>query len=214
MKNLSLGHAALLGIVAGAMLMVAGCGKKPSAAAGDDMSQGDPNAKITVVEYASVACPICATVNKTVMPEFKKRYIDTGKVHYIYRPMMTGNQPVATAGHLLAACAGKDKYFAVIDAIMRAQKEMDEGGPPETYTNARPVLAGIAASVGLNEADFTKCVQDPKAIEHLNDLNQKYLTKDGIEGTPTFFINGKKVSGVPTDISFFDDAIKNAPAAK
>lgn len=214
MKNLSLGRAALLGLVVGTMLMVAGCGKKPSAAAGDDMSEGDPNAKVTVIEYASVACPICAHVNETVMPEFKKRYIDTGKVHYIYRPMMTGSQPVATAGHLLAACAGKDKYFSVIDAIMRAQKEMDEGGPQEQYTNARPVLLNIAKSVGLSEDDFAKCVQDPKGIEHLNDLNKQYGTKDGVEGTPTFFINGKKYTEVPQDITFFDNAIKNAPAAK
>ena len=214
MQKLSFGRAALLGLVAGAMLLVAGCGKKPSAAAGDDMSEGVPTAKITVVEYASVACPICARVNATVMPEFKKRYIDTGKVKYVYRPMMTGNQTVATAGHLLAACAGKDKYFNVIDAIMRAQESMDAGGPPEQYTSARPVLLGIAASVGLNEADFNKCVSDKDAITHLNDLNGQYLTKDGIEGTPTFFVNGKKITGIPTDIAFFDDAIKNAPAAK
>ena len=214
MKNLSFGRAALLGLVAGAMFLVAGCNKAPSAAAGDDMSQGDPKAKITVVEYASVACPICGRVNDTIMPEFKKRYIDTGKVHYIYRPMMTGNPSVATAGHLLAACAGKDKYFSVIDAVMRSQQEMDAGGPPEQYTNARPVLLNIAKSVGIDADAFTKCVSDPKAIEHLNDLNQQYLTKDGIEGTPTFFVNGKKVTGIPNDISYFDDAIKNAPAAK
>ncbi len=214
MQNLSFGRAALLGLVAGAMLILAGCGKSPSAAAGDDMSQGDPKAKITIVEYASVACPICGHVNDTIMPEFKKRYVDTGKVHYIYRPMMTGNQTVATAGHLLAACAGKDKYFSVIDAIMRSQQEMDAGGPPEQYTNARPVLTRIATSVGMSEADFNKCVTDAKSIDHLNDLNQQYLTKDGIDGTPTFFVNGKKVNGIPTDISYFDDAIKNAPAAK
>ena len=214
MKKLSFGHAALLGLVAGAMLLVAGCSKKPSAAAGDDMSMGDPKAKITIVEYASVACPICGRVNDTIMPEFKKRYVDTGKVHYVYRPMMTGNQAVATAGHLLAACAGKDKYFSVIDAVMRSQQEMDAGGPPEQYTNARPVLLNIAKSVNMSDADFNKCITDPKGIDHLNDLNQQYLTKDGIEGTPTFFVNGKKISGIPNDIGFFEDAIKSAPAAK
>lgn len=206
----SVARVAALGLVAAAALGMAACGKKPSSAAGDDVSMGSPTAKVTVIEYASVACPICAHVNEKVMPAFKAKYVDTGKVRYIYRPMMTGNGTVAAAGHMLAQCVGKDKYFTVIDAIMRAQKEMDEGGNPETYANARPVLVRIAASAGLSESAFTDCVSDAKGIEHLNDLNKQYLNRDGINGTPTFLVNGKKVNGTPDDIKWFDDAIQPA----
>jgi len=206
----SFSRAAFMGLAAGLLLLAAGCGKKPAAAAGDDVSMGNPGSKITVVEYASVACPICAHVNETVFPEFKKKYIDTGKVNYVYRPMMTGNPAVAVAGHLLAACAGKDKYFNVIDAIMRSQQEM--GGEETGYANARPVLQRIATSVGLSEDQFNKCITDPDGIKHLNDLNDQYL-KDGIEATPTFVVNGKRMNGTPVDLSDFDKVIAGAPAA-
>lgn len=211
LSGLSLGRAALTGLAAGLLLLVAACGNKPAAAAGDDVSMGDPNAKITVVEYASVACPICAHVNETVFPEFKKKYIDTGKVKYVYRPMQTGNKAVATAGHLLAACAGKDKYFNVIDAIMRAQGEM--GGEETGYSNAQTVLPQIATSAGLSADQYNKCITDAKGIDHMNELNDQAL-KDGVSGTPTFMINGKAMTGIPQDISDFDKAIAGAPAAK
>ncbi|MBW8883146.1 MAG: thioredoxin domain-containing protein, partial [Asticcacaulis sp.] len=101
-----------------------------------DISTGNPKAAITVIEYGSVACPICAMVNQDIMPGFFATYVATGKVRFIYRPMQTGNPAVARLGHALAECAGRDKYFSVIDTIMRAQPEMDQGGQPEQYINA------------------------------------------------------------------------------
>ncbi len=171
-----------------------------------DHALGNPKAPVTIIEYASVACPYCANFNATVMPELKAKYIDTGKVRYIYRPMMTGKQDVATAGHLLAQCAGKDKFFKVVDAIMRSQGEMDQGGPPEQYVNARPVLLGIAQSAGLSEDQFNTCVSNPKGIQALNDINDQAL-KAGVDATPTFFVNGKKMEQ-PQTISDFDNAIQ------
>ncbi len=194
-------------ILAAATLALAGCGQKASL--GDvgsgEMSLGNANAKVTVIEYASVACPICAHVNETVMPQLRSKYIDTGKVRYVYRPMMTGAPSVAAAGHRLAECAGKDKYFKVVDAIMRAQPQMYANG--ENDSLARPVLLGIAQSVGLSEADFTKCVTDEKGLQRLNDLNEQYGTKDGITGTPTFVINGKKMDRIPQTIADFDEQL-------
>ena len=200
---------AATGLMMGLALTVSGCSKGATTAAvsAGDMSEGSPNAKITVVEYASVACPICARVNQEIMPQFKAKYVDPGKVRYVYRPMMTGSQQVATAGHLLAQCAGKDKFFKVVDAIMRSQAQMDAGGPPEQYVNARPVLLGIAQSAGLSEEQFNKCVQDPVGIKALNDENDAAL-KAGVEATPTFFVNGKKMELHKGDISDFDAAIQ------
>jgi len=206
----------VIGAVAamGLALTVAGCGKGGSTGtvASGEATMGQENAPITVIEYASVACPICAHVNEAVMPELKAKYIDTGKVKYVYRPMLTGNASVAAAGHRLAECAGKEKYFTVIDSIMRSQETMDQGGAPEQYANARPVLLGIAQSINMSNDDFNKCITDEKGLQRLNDLNQQYLTKDGITGTPTFFINGKKFDKIPRDISDFDAAF--APLLK
>lgn len=198
------------GLAMGLMLIATGCSKSGSSTAtvsANDMSEGSPTAKVTVVEYASVACPICARVNQEIMPQFKAKYVDPGKVRYVYRPMMTGNPSVATAGHLLAQCAGKDKFFKVVDAIMRSQDQMNQGGAPEQYVNARPVLLGIAQSAGLTEDQFNKCISDPKGIQALNDINEQAI-KAGVDATPTFFVNGKKMELQKGDISDFDAAIQ------
>ena len=194
----------------GLALLASGCNKGGSAGAvgADEMSMGPADAKVTVIEYASVACPICGHVNETVMPEFKAKYIDSGKVRYVYRPMMTGNPAVAAAGHMLAECAGKDKYFTVIDQVMRSQEAM--GGEETGYANARPVLFSIGQSLGMSEDAFNKCITDEKGLKRLNDLNQQYMTKDGVNGTPTFVINGKKLDRIPLNIGDFDAALKPA----
>jgi len=152
----------------------------------DDMSMGDANAKVTVVEYASLACGHCAEWNKTVFPEFKAKYIDTGKVRYVFREFITQPPQLAVAGTLLARCAGKDKYFTVIDAVFHGQEEIFRTG------DIRGVLLPIAQSAGLSEEAFMTCVSDEKAINALNDKVQKYATEAKIEGTPTFFFNDDK----------------------
>jgi len=194
--------------LAGMALLAASCSKSGSgtAVSSEEMGKGVSTAKVTIVEYASVACPLCAHFNAEVMPDLEKKYIDSGKVYYVYRPMMTGNPAVAAAGHRLAECSGKDKYFKVIDAIMRSQEAM--GGEETGYANAKPVLAGIAKSVGLSDDQFNTCITDSKGLARLNDLNKKYLTDDGIDGTPTFLVNGKKLTRTKGDISDFDAAIK------
>jgi len=155
-----------------------------------DHALGSPKAPVTVVEYASVACPYCANFNATVIPEFKAKYIDTGKVRYIYRPMLTGVQTIAVSGERLAECAGNDKYFAVIDAMMRGQKEYYAYGESDVF--ARPILLRIAKSFGFDEAAFDKCVADPNGLSALNAKNDKYL-ESGIHSTPTIVVNGKEL---------------------
>jgi protein-disulfide isomerase len=193
--------------VFGAGLVISACAPKTAGVSGDEMSLGKADAKVTIVEYASVACPICARVNDKLMPELKKKYIDTGKVKYVYRPMLTGVPSIAATGHMLAECAGKDKYFTVIDTIMRAQPELYPTGE-ETDAYARPVLLRVAASAGIDEAAFDKCVSNPDSLKRMNDLNEKYLKEDQIEGTPTFFVNGKRMTGDVSDISTFDKVIE------
>jgi protein-disulfide isomerase len=167
---------------------LAGCDKKTAATA-DDMTLGNPDAKITVVEYASVACPHCARWNNDVFPAFKAKYIDSGKIHYVARESLTGEPRLAAAGFMVARCAGKDKYFQVVDALYRAQERIFTSG------DLRGELQGIAAAAGLNEAQFNACVTDEKALKTLNDRIERTNKQDAITGTPTFIVNGKKVGG-------------------
>ena len=167
---------------------LAGCDKKQAVSA-DDMSLGNANAKVTVVEYASVACPHCAKWNAEVFPAFKTKYIDTGRIHYVARESLTGDPRLAAAGYLIARCAGKDKYFQVVDALYRAQERIYTSG------DIRGELQGIALAAGLNETQFNACVNDEKALKALNDRVDRTAKQDNITGTPTFIVNGKKVHG-------------------
>ena len=179
-----------------AILTLAACHNGGGAVSSDDMSLGNPNAKVTVIEYASVACPVCADFNNNVFDAFKKKYIDTGKVHYVFREAMTGNPALAGSGFLLARCAGKDNYFKVTDAVFRAQEQVYEPGSENLKPGvAHDVLSRIAQEVGMNDDQLNKCLTDTKAITALNDRVSKFAQQDKIEATPTFIINGKQYVG-------------------
>ncbi len=191
-------------------LGLAGCDKlfpQKSAVTADDMSMGNPAAKVTVIEYASASCPHCARFNNEVFPAFKAKYIDTGKINYVFREFLTPPAQFAAAGFLTARCAGKDKYFSVLDAVYRGQEAMYQSN------DFRGGLLRIAQSVGLSEQQFNACVTDDKALTALNDRVQRYETKDNITGTPTFMVNGKKLDGEQT-LASLDAAIAAAQAGK
>ena len=171
----------------------------------DDMDMGSAQSKITVVEYASVGCPVCAKWQKEVYPAFKAKYIDTNKIHYVFREMLVGGGPeitVAASGFLVARCAGKDKYFAVNDAIFKNQQQAFEA-PRET-------LLEVAKSVGMTDDSFNKCINDEKAIQALNDRVERHTREDHINSTPTFVINGKGMEPGYHTLEEMDAAIKAA----
>ena len=191
-----------------AVLALAACGRGGStlgAPSADDMSMGNPDAKVLVAEYASVACPHCARFNEEVFPAFKAKYVDTGKVHYVLHEMLVGGPgevSMAAAGFLLARCAGKDKYFPVVDQIFHAQAAMFQSG------DLRGGLLKIAESAGMSEQQFTACVGDQAALKALNDRVEK-ASKDGVDSTPTFVINGNKLVGEQS-LDMLDKAIAAA----
>jgi protein-disulfide isomerase len=159
---------------------------------------------VQVTEYASASCSHCAKFNNTVFPAFKAKYVDSGKVHYTLKEFLTPPEEVAAAGFLVARCAGKDKYFTVLDAIYKNQAEMFQTG------DFRGVLLRIAQSSGMTEDQFNKCVSDPDALKALNARVQKAINDDKITGTPTFFVNGKKVAEGEVTLAQLDAAIAAA----
>ena len=186
-------------------LTLAACQKTATTAVtAEDMALGAPGAKVTMIEYASVSCPHCAKWNSEVFPAFKAKYIDTGKVHYIAREALTGDPAIAAAGFLTARCAGKDKYFQVVDAVYRGQEEMQRTGQPHA------VLLNIARSAGLTDAQFEACIKDENALTALNARWQRYMRDDKINATPTFVINGKVYDKGEMSMSDLDAAVAEA----
>ena len=182
-------------------------GQKGGAAAlGDDVVLGAANAKVTVIEYASASCTHCATFHTTTFDAFKKKYIDTGQVKFVFREFLTPPPQVAAAGFLLARCGGtKERYFDVLGAFFRAQPEIFQSG------DLRGPLLRIAQNMGMTEAQMEACVRDESSLKALNARVERSLQRDKISSTPTFVINGEKHAGAMT-LAELDAAIAKAKA--
>ena len=183
----------IVGALAAAALVLGACngggGGGAQAAAEGEMSMGSAEAPVTVVEYASVTCPHCAVWHTEVYPEFKRRFVDTGQVRYVFREFPTAPANIAVAGFLMARCAGDDRYFAMLDAMMRSQQAM--------IADPRGELLRIARTAGMTEEQFDACVTDQEAADALQERVQEGVAA-GVTGTPTFLINGERLDAPPT----------------
>ena len=170
-----------------------------------DMVMGSPKAKVTVIEYASASCPHCAKFNNEEFPAFKAKYIDTGRVFYVFREFLTPPVSFAAASFLIARCAGKDKYFGVVDSIFHAQAEIYESH------DLRGPLLKIAVAAGMDEKAVDACLDDKKTLAALNGRVSRYMSRDQVQSTPTFLIGGQRLSGEQT-LAALDVAIVAAEA--
>ena len=147
---------------------------------------GSATAPVTIIEYASMTCPHCAHFASTTLPELQKRYIDTGKVRFIFREFPL--DALAAAGFMLARCAGNDKFMPVVDTLFAKQREWMVEKPIEP-------LRGIAKQFGFTQQSFDECLANQKVLDGIQDVRDRAAEKLGVNSTPTFFINGKKLSG-------------------
>ncbi|MGH1458442.1 MAG: DsbA family protein [Paracoccaceae bacterium] len=162
-----------------------------------EMTLGDPNAPVTVIEYASFTCPHCANFHKSVFKQFKAEYVDTGKVHFIYRDVYFDRFGLWAA--MVARCGDGMRFFGIADLLYEQQKDWVGGGDPVTIANA---LRKIGVIAGLDEATVTQCLEDGDKAQALVTWYQKNGEADDITGTPTLIVDGEKQS----DLSF--DALK------
>ena len=153
-----------------------------------DMALGaDEGAKVTIVEYASATCPHCAAFHKDVWPKLKADYVDTGKIRFIFREFPL-NDP-ALAAFMIARAAPKESYFPLIgvffDTLETWAKDPANG------------LLNIAKQAGFTQEKFDATLKDEKlakGIMEIRDAGAKF----GVQGTPTFFLNGKPMRGEVT----------------
>jgi protein-disulfide isomerase len=197
-------RAAIATAAAGAVSVAVPAGAAVKAIPGD-MSIGNPNAPVHVVEYLSLTCSHCAHFHDEVFPAFKKKYIDTGRIYFTVRELLTAPAQVAAAGFLMARCKGDSAtYFKVVDEVFDSQSRWQQG-------NIKPIFLDIAKKNGLTEQQFEACITDEKAQVALEGRLQYATQTDKVSGTPTFFVNGKLVDNdhVPT-LAELDAAIAAA----
>jgi len=152
-----------------------------------DVWLGSPDAKCTIIEYASMTCTHCAAFHRETWPKLKSTYIDTGKVHFTLREFPL--DPLATAGFMLARCAGNDKYFAMTDLLFDKQEDWAFVKKP------LEALAGLTKQAGFTQKTFDECLKNQQIRAGVEAVRSRAETVMGINATPTFFINGKKYDG-------------------
>jgi protein-disulfide isomerase len=151
-----------------------------------DVVLGSDKAQVTIIEYASMTCPHCAHFSTTTFPELQKRYIDTGKVRFIFREFPL--DPLAAAGFMLARCAGNDKFMPIVETLFAKQPEWMVQQPIEP-------LRAIAKQFGFTQQSFDECLANQKVLDGIQDVRDRGTEKLGVNSTPTFFVNGKKLVG-------------------
>ena len=151
-----------------------------------DKQLGKDDAKVTIVEYASMTCPHCAHFAATTFPDLKKKYIDTGKARYILREFPF--DPSAEAGFMLARCA-KDNYFPMVDVLF-AQQASWVG-----VSNTKDALLQISKLAGFTQESFEACLTDQKLLDDVRSVQKRGANEFKVDSTPTFFINGKTYKG-------------------
>jgi protein-disulfide isomerase len=151
-----------------------------------DVMLGSDKAPVTIIEYASMTCPHCAHFSENTFPELKKRYIDTGKVRYTLRTFPLDQ--LAAAGFMVALCGGKDKYMQIVETLFAKQEQWIVQDPV-------PPLKEIAKQYGITEDQFNKCLANQKMLDDIQAVRDHAVAKLGVNSTPTFFINGKKLVG-------------------
>ena len=154
----------------------------------EEMAIGAADAPVTVVEYASMTCSHCANFHNNIYPAVKAKYIDTGKVRFIFREYPL--DPLATGAFMLARCTGKENYFSFVEALFHNQESW-------TRTN-EPVQAlfKLSRQVGFTEDSFDSCLANQQLLNDINAVKNRAETEFNVRSTPTFFVNGKIARGV------------------
>lgn len=158
-----------------------------------DIIFGDPDAPVTIVEYASWTCPACLDFHARIMPTVKADYVDTGKVKLVFREFPTAPANIAVAGFALARCAEDAEYYDILDELFMRQDAIltlaRQGGP------VVEALKQVGANHGIEgDEAFQACLDDQGNRDAIRASIAAARAK-GVDATPTFFLNGEEMDG-------------------
>ena len=163
-----------------------------------DKFVGSEDAPVTIIEYASMTCPHCATFHIQIYPKLKEKYLDTGKARLIFREFPFDDR--ALAAFMLARCAADDKYFPMIDVLFEQQAVWARSEQPAQE------LFKIARMAGFTEETFNACLKNKEVAAGVHAVKERAALEFGVRSTPTFFINGEQMSGAQS-IERFEELI-------
>ena len=152
-----------------------------------DMTLGAKNAPVTVIEYASMTCPHCARFHLGPFKKLKSKYIDTGKVRFIFREFPF--DPLALQASMLARCTGEKRYFGMLKVLFKNLSKWAQ------VSDTHQALAKIARLGGFTDTRFKACMTNQELADMILESRLKGSKEFGIESTPSFIVNGVKVSG-------------------
>lgn len=155
-----------------------------------EMVLGDPDAPVTIVEYASLTCVHCASFHNNTYPVLKEKYIDTGKVRFIFREFPLDN--VAAAGFMLARCAEGSSYFPIVEAFFEQQQSLFNTQDPLGW------ITNFARQAGYTQESMEACLTNQELLTAIQEVKQRGSEKFRVQSTPTLFINGEMVPGALT----------------
>lgn len=179
--------AATQGETSGNDTATADAGDAPAIA---DMTLGNPDAPVKVTEYASYTCSHCGAFHNESFKAFKADYIDTGKVHFTYREVYFDR--AALWASMVARCGGEERFFGISDLIYKGQRDWIGSGDPVEMADG---LRKVGRVAGLDEETLDACLADDGKAQALVAWFQSNAEADGIDSTPTFLINGEKITG-------------------
>lgn len=157
-----------------------------------EMTMGQPDAPVQVIEYASFTCPHCASFHANVWDKLKENYIDTGKIRFTMREVYFDRFGL-WAGMVARCGGGEQRYFGIVDVLFDTQRDWTGPGEPVGIVEK---LRGIGRKAGLSNAELDACLNDASKAQAMVATYQKNATADDVRGTPTFIINGEKHSNM------------------
>ena len=148
---------------------------------------GRADAKATVIEYSSPTCPHCANFHNNTYAEFKQHFVDSGKSRFILRPFM--RNVLDAVVFMVAVAAGEDHFHSVIKAYFETQDDWSRSDRP------RDALLAVAVQLGFDEERFNAALMDQELFAGMEAVRDQAVKEFALTGTPTFYVNGKQLSG-------------------